>query len=609
MKAHNYQRVLTAAMALIGITSAHAGIQTLFIYHKNGIEPIMISEIESIRMTDLDSDGVRHDLAKYQEFCTPDTVYRYHIGDIEKVSFEPLPTVPVPLAIDLAGEMAQYIESVDYDEKTITLNSTLPPNLSLNWQNYLYQVEPSEKVPYGFAGRVSYVEGTTIHWYACQPEEIFTSLEYVSDNMTGVNAPERGSGFAAGEIPWYAAECHLPYQSVNIMTDELKAIPVGTAQSYVDCKIRLQPVFSCRSGVYVIPPSDPDGKPTYVHRLHSSVRVNVEGSADGRCILEEKETGKMGEAITLNTKALGLGQKYSAKFKGSASAKGSMGVKTSYSASYSASALTSVVEVSGDNPVASTADKCTATKIPTHTLDASIKGSLSLSGSLTLTVTAVSDSIKAISQVYTFGPSVSGEAFYDNADIEGAHQDIALYERLTAAGVKLSPVESVTSAIKYGAETIKTSTGIKPTPATVYYAVPKFGMASYSGGTLSYPVEGTAMTGISSSLGTAVRSASGGWRFATTSHVWPGVKTFNSSPGFSASDGDIVYPTATLQGEVILCSPSYPGSTAVLTPVITYARSQGVRIVSGWPYFAKGSKGSTTVIEGTPPGWKPEDKN
>lgn len=607
MKKKRISAALVVAMTILAQSGVKADVPTLFIYHSGGVEPILISEIESINLTDLDSDGVRHSAVMFQEFCTADTVYRYHMGDIKKVSFEPPVTEARPKAIDLAGEMAQYIESVDYDNRTITLNtSELPEHLSLNWDNYLYQIEPSEKVPYGFAGAVSYVWDNTIYWYDCGLEDIFDSLALTKE-LEFETAPQQGPRYAPGNVPWYAAECHMPQQTVNIMTDELRDIPVGSAQPYVDCKIRVQPIISCQSGIFVLPASDADEKSVCMSRMHSAVKLNVEASASGRCILEDEESGNMGDGITLSSKPLGLGQRFTAKFKGSAKASGSMGLDYGYSASYNASALTTVME--SDNVAdASTAEVCRVLSVPEHTIDASFKGSLSLTGSLTLTVAKVTESLKSMSQIYTFGSSLSGDAFYKSSEIDDAHESNGLYERLTSSGVKATPVESVSAMVMYASDKIKNSNKIKATPATTFYAVPKFDNPTYTNGTLSYRIEGTPMKNVRSKLGTAVRSSGGAFTFTPSSSVWPGTLAFNTSPTFSIGSGDIVYPTATLQGKEILCSPSYPRSGSALTPVITTMHGAGVRIVSGWPYFSVGTGSSTTVIEGTPPGWLSGEK-
>ncbi len=604
MKTKAFLSGATLLLSVLIAIEARSDNKTLFIYHSEGVEPILFSEIESIRLSKVDLDEEETPDFCVQEFCTQDSVYRYRIADIEKVSFQSPPTIADEGAIDLAGPIGSFIMGVEYGETpTLTFKETIPSEMLPKVGDKLYQLEPGGILEYGFAGIVDKVEGTVIEWSACLPEDIFESLAYCHDTESEMPSSVKGQRAPEDQIPWYAAKCKIPHETVHIMTDDLKDISVGKAQSYVDAEIKIQPIINCRTGIYVIPPSDPSKKPTHLRKMYSAVKMNVAATAEGRCILEKEESWKSGEAITVKTAAIGLGQKVTAKFSGSIKASGKMGVDYTYSASYNSSAVSTVLAEAPDLATTSTAAHQHVLDVPKHTLDASLSGKLSLSGILSLTVTGVTDSLKSITQSYTYGSALSGEAFYKKSELADAHTDNSLYVRLTNGGVKASPVENISSVVKYSQQTLKRTAEIKKTAATAYYAVPKFDNVVYANGVLKYDIKGTPMKSVLSSLGTAVKDADNEFTFAQTDKKWPGITLFEASPKFSTEKGDIVYPTATLDGEVILGAPQYPQVNSVLTPIITYTTSKGVRLVSGTPYFKTERADGVSIIMGTPPGW------
>lgn len=587
--------ILAVGATIMTVTAVN---RTLFIYHSDGIEPILFAEIDSIRMSYIDVDSTQLNAPLVQEFWTADSVYRYRTADIDSVSFQNPPTILQPRAIDLAQELSQYVDVVDYtDAMTLSLKSSTPSSLMPQAGDYLFQLSPTDNMPYGFAGKVESVEGYTIHCSDAGPDEIFRSIAFTAESETEA-MPSRAYAPAEESMPWYAANYHIPQQTANIMTDELRDIPIGAAQAYVSSKVRIRPVISCQTGIYVLPTSS--DKPMTVQRMHSAVTLDVEASANGRCILEKEITAGTGESVTIRSTGLGLGQKFTAKFSGSIKASGTMGIDYNYNASYTATAITSIYEASDTEAAAYAVFKNHVKRTPVHELSASMDGKISLNCILSLTVTNVTDSLKSVSQTYTYGSSITGDALYRTSELDDAVTSNALYKRITATGVKGSPVESLSSSAKYAAENLKLKSEIKPSAPSTYYAVPKFTFPTYADGTLTYKMDGLAMKGVSSAIGVAVQRTDKTLTYTTTQSVWPATKTMSASPSFSIDDGDIVYPTATLGGKTILCSPTYPATTSALTPIIFHGKSGGVRIVSGWPYYGKGTSGDTTAVLGTP---------
>lgn len=595
---------------------------TLFVHHKSGIDPILYAEIDSIRFSHIGIDSIECSAPVVQEIWTTDSIYRYNISDVLSTSFEAPATVAHENAINLAGELAQYIEGVDKNEwgdPILRLSPSTPGHLIPQSDQYLYQLNGSDKLPDGFAAEVGYVNGTDIECYDAEISEIFETLVFDSQSSFDTEPATRSTGDdndgVTIETGWIAAANTYPYgSSVTIqMTEELRDIPVGPEKPKITSKIRMRPQVNIWAGVYLLGGKrNADGTwdqlPVETHKVVTTVKTPVEAHVDGRASIDAEHSFGGDKKLTF-TKPFGLGRSFTVTFSGTMKLKGKMGLDYDYTAEYHAkSAVTTVINenLAATNGVFNNK----VVNAPRHLLDASMEGTLSLSASLTATLSNLADSLKSVSSTFVYGTKLDGKALYLTSQLDEAETNNALYRRITNSGVKASPIETASASSKFGSKTLKAKSDAKPTEATTFYAVPVFKSPSYNNGEMTFDVEGAAMKSCKSRLGLATLNNDKLKGRISTSAVWPGSSKLIGNISADFTSGDIIYPTASLCDKTILGAPSYPDNNRTLSPVVWTNSGNGVRVICGMPVIAKASNGKTCVYVGniiTLP--KPEKKD
>lgn len=623
------KKLLTTIALTMSLSATSAvGEGSMFLYLADGrIEPFIQAEIDSIRM-----------VGGNQEIWTPDSTYTYPLADILRVSFEAPKTVARPGAINLAThELGRYIKGTSISEWGsfyLNISEDTPEDVLPEYGTYIYQIEPSSSLPDGIVGKVGRVDNYYEHVISlegCNLSDIFDSLAW--DNVSVFNTgegeavtegseeyddeedtdmPEASPRRAneASTIPWLASYNHYPHllSGAYILSDELKDIPVGPAQGRIDSKVRMLPRVRCAVGAYVLGGKrGTDGewevRPEETVKMYTSLDTKVEAEASGRGTAKSSRTLGSDKSVKYSL-PLGLGQKCTVTFKGTLKVEGTMGIDYKYAAAYRASSTaTTMIDRQSDLAVSTATGKSVTVTTPTHQLDASMDGKLSLTASLTVTALNVVESLKSISTTYTFGSGLSGSALYKTSQLEEAKTENALYQRITAEGIEAKPVESISHMLKFESENMKPKVTITPTPATKFYAVPPFDSVTYDGSTMTFGInkEGHQMEGRKSQLGFKVKNTNNGqFTEYKSSAVWSGVTTLTGQPKFNAKT-EIVYPTATLCGVTILGSPTYPMESRSISPITSYMSTGACVIRSGIPILGSHTSGNTTIIVGYPP--------
>ena len=589
--------ILTAFLA------AGSGGKTMYVHHSNGVDPIFFAEIDSIRFSSIGLDSLNLPLPTVQEIWTPDSVYRYNTADVDSVTFGALPPIAVPEAIDLAGELGDYIEKIEYSDYDLRINLSpeTPDKLRPSDGALLYRIEPCDIMPDGVAVRVLYSYDNTLYCEDVDLSEIFTRLtwdntvdiEFEDEEIVAKASPKAGT---ADQVPWLAAKNDYPdlISGAITMTDELRDIPAGPEHGKIDSKIRVQPIIRFSAGAYILP-----GMKTMQQRTHLSVKANVEAEANGRCITEGEFKIGSDKKIT-QSRSLGLGQKYSVVFNGTLTVKGKIGLDYKFAASYLSTVSNTLTPETDELAIFESRTTHKVLREPNHELDASMDGKLGLSASITVTAVNLADSVKSISSTVAYGSTLSGSALFLNSDLEKAKTDNVLYQRITATGIKAQPVESVTASAKYSSISFKSKSTVKPSPAVTFYAVPKFGYPQRdpADNSVMFETSGVCMKGRDSSMGTAVKNSKNEFEFVESSAVWPASSIVRSEKGIKLEEGENLYPTVTLNDTRILAAPSYPTVANNIYPVISTGESGNVRITSGIPIIGTASTSSTIVTVG-----------
>lgn len=606
MKKRSLIIALTAALTISAIGAQKN--ETLFVYHKDGsITPFFFAEIDSIVFSYYALDGTVAPLPVVQKFCTPDSIYNFEIAAIDSISFQAPPVVAPRGAINLSDELLPYIEGcvMEQDNLSLTLSESTPSHLIPRSGTILYQISPTEKLPAGFSGEVYEVDGNRLICAPILPETIFESLAWTANyEIEAEKAPSAQPGMHKLQTRALVAEPSYPHyiEGVLIMDDELRDIPAGPEVPQIRGRISVTPSLRCHAGLYVI---NYFGKTLRMRRFFSEVVAKVDSKVEGRYNVGEEHADKNIGKITMNI-PIGFGQECKLTYTGSMTLNGKMGLDYHLSGLCRSGVAS---QIKYDPEYFDIHSQITATNKPMeiteHRLDASMTGKLKLSASLTLTLTQSGDSLKSISNVFSYGSTLEGEALFLTSEIPGSNADNALYKRITETGINAKPIESVTMSAKYAYATVtKTATTLIPPEARTFYAVPKLSNPQYNTqtSTISYDISGHPMEFSKSKLGAAVLHTSNTYTRTDSGLEWPKQQnSYSVGVSYNAKAHDIIFPTVTLPtGEQILAAPQWPSVGNMLFPITAVGEQGGVYFNSGTPMTGKATSGNHIIFVSNP---------
>lgn len=598
-----------AALAALGATAQS---HTMFVHHDGRIDPIFYAEIDSMRCSPVALDSTLAGRPVVQEIWTPDSVYRFEIAAIDSITFRNPAPVPAEGAIDLAANLAPYIVGCDYRDRMLYLSllpstpsALIPANGAL-----LYQAGPSDALPAGFAGELMYVWNDAAPVLVCEavgPEVMFDTLAWTAETDFELD-PSEG---APQRVTLGTIGSDLSYpdliEGVITMTDELRDIPAGPEDARIKASIRVRPSVRCNFGSYVL--KCPDGTVMRRRRFFSQVNAGVSAAISGRRNVEEKSIVN-GRGSKLSTSIpMGFGNECTLTYTGALSLSGKMGLDYKLESESQSSAITTITyhQPEPDYNYYDTYSEMTYVhkpmKVTRHTLDASMDGDVSLTGNITLTVTQNGDSLKSISNTYSYGAELKGSALFLTSEIPAAATNNAMYQRLTATGIKATPVERLSASAKYCSTTLRESAKLPKSPAVTFYAVPHLFAPDYdrAASTISYRADGTPMSFARARLGAAVQHPDGTFTWTPTDYAWPGnaAEGFSATVSYDAAQGESIYPTSTLpSGERILGAPAYPTVGNVLLPVTSVIDNGAIIFTGGTPFTGSAVSGNHAVIVG-----------
>lgn len=597
-----FPALIMAGAAALAICAEN---KTMFVHHHGQIEPFFFSEIDSMRYSPIDIDSITTFSPIVHEIWTPDSTYRYRVAEIDSITFQSPATVARPDAVNLLT-LADYVigENTD-DGLSLSLLPSTSASLLPKTGECVYLEEPTDALPSGFAGRVKAIKsGTNAIILECEPVElyeIFTSLAWVGENFAEAAEPAKTKARRI-TTPWLTSNLTYPdlIEGAYIMTDELRDIPAGPEQAKITGRVALHPTVKCSMGTYIV--KRPNGESMNMRRMRTEVLARVEASAKGRAIAKKKSTVGFDEKVSL-TLPMGYGQKAALSYKATMTVNGTLGIDYDFSGAYRSSAVSKVIY----NDAWEMAMESEFTHIKkdalTHSLNASLDGELSLNGSLSLTMTQSSDSLKSITHTFVYGSSLKGRALYLKSHIPEAYDNDELYTRLTRKGIVAKPIESIVGTAKYSFHSIKNIAKLNNPDSISFFVVPRLQISGYDAAThtISYAVDGSPMKFASSRLGVAVENASGIKRRSLSGIIWPTkcTATAEIATDYNPTDDAAVYPTVTLpSGETILAAPKYPRSINEIFPVSATLESKGRRFTMGTPFIGSGADNGISVHVG-----------
>lgn len=206
------------AMACPFVSVSAQTYEAVYVYmNDGGLNAFLKSDLDSIRFSTCDVDGMEHATWQTQEFYTADSIYRIPISKIDSVRMvtpEPVLAQGVSLGRD---SWLKYVKT--YTEQTIILNADIPAELIPEVGQVLLAYPNEEPIKEGFSGRVKSVT-TTASGIICSCEEVGISDLYErilivgkaeSENTEATENQSRGQkrDFATGKNEKVYIPSHL----------------------------------------------------------------------------------------------------------------------------------------------------------------------------------------------------------------------------------------------------------------------------------------------------------------------------------------------------------------------------------------------------------------
>ncbi len=164
------------AMACPFVSVSAQTYEAVYVYmNDGGLNAFLKSDLDSIRFSTCDVDGMEHATWQTQEFYTADSIYRIPISKIDSVRMvtpEPVLAQGVSLGRD---SWLKYVKT--YTEQTIILKADIPSELIPEVGQVLLAYPNEEPIKEGFSGRVKSVT-TAASGIVCLCEEVGISDLY-----------------------------------------------------------------------------------------------------------------------------------------------------------------------------------------------------------------------------------------------------------------------------------------------------------------------------------------------------------------------------------------------------------------------------------------------
>lgn len=210
---------LLAAITLSGMAQTIG--EAFYVYRNDGqFNAFFRDEVISIEYSYEDADGNTYDEIVTQIVNTADSVYMIPLAAIDSVSFVQPETIYMEDAIPLTGALFDYLVSAD--GMTLTFDSNLPTTLIPKKGDKIVTMELTDKLPYGFSGKVqsvyNKVSGIDV---VCDSIEL---TEVVKKFYGVVEMGNDETAAARQEMPWRAPKnqfrnYELPNSPINIPVD------------------------------------------------------------------------------------------------------------------------------------------------------------------------------------------------------------------------------------------------------------------------------------------------------------------------------------------------------------------------------------------------------
>ncbi len=169
MKLRYFPILLQLVSLVIGFTVKADN--NIYIYRNDGKFNAFHSEdVDSMRYSDIDLDGIRHSGPVVQEICTADSIYRIPLAVIDSVSVLEPEIRYTSKVKHLYPDYVPYI--LGTDSLTLSVDTTLPYDMTIKKGDILVYERFDELFENGFAGRVVSITNTGYLSVVCEAVEL-----------------------------------------------------------------------------------------------------------------------------------------------------------------------------------------------------------------------------------------------------------------------------------------------------------------------------------------------------------------------------------------------------------------------------------------------------
>ncbi|MCM1451754.1 MAG: hypothetical protein NC102_05820 [Clostridium sp.] len=545
--------------------------KNIMLYQKEGVTTLFLNEIDSISYTSVNN-------VIKQEIFTTDSIYEFDIESVDSICFVAPSIIERDNVFNLSNNLIQYVDGVEYGAEShlVLLNSSTPKDLVPKMSDYLYQLEPTKNLPYGFCGRVCDIKESDLGYsILCDHAELSDMFERFvwsrEIEMTSQDEDYVSSKFGASDdnqFKFYS----LPYLSTTVkypdviaggisMTDELRDIPLGPEEPQITGKIAVKPTIRCATNYTIM---TYNGVPINQRRLYIQAEAKIKGSISGRgkAPIDRVSTVSSHEPIKVNF-PIGLGERLQLSYSGSMSVSGDTGIDYSFESDRASSISSKIFYDENNFPHMNVDLKMDDAKSQfRRDVDVSTQRSISINSTLSFSVGQEGEPLKSIGASFSYGENLTGYSDYKKSQLTAELSDDGLYGKLVETGVQAVSPHAISGSFKYGDNTFSKRASSDNVNAETYYIVPKLSNVNYnkSEKTISYDVEGLPMKSCQSRLGIAIAKDNGYVPYSGSAVWTPNLSKFVFSIPKEYNKRDLIYPTVSLPAPVshsILAHPSY----------------------------------------------------
>lgn len=209
------------AMACPFVSVSAQTYEAVYVYlNDGGLNAFLKSDLDSIRFSTCDVDGMEHATWQTQEFYTTDSIYRIPISKIDSVRMvtpDPILARGVSLGRD---SWLKYVKT--YTEQTIIFNADIPAEMIPEVGQVLLAYPNEEPVLKGFSGRVRSVT-VAASGIVCSCEEVGISDLYERILIVGKAESENTENQSRGQKRDFATGTNRKVYLPAHLTGTLKA--------------------------------------------------------------------------------------------------------------------------------------------------------------------------------------------------------------------------------------------------------------------------------------------------------------------------------------------------------------------------------------------------